>query len=235
VIAEVSAALRSLYSPLLPSGAHLRFGAPNGDPGHALCLFLASVVEDARAVPADWEDVRDEKGRVTARQPPVRRFDLLYLVTAWAKDSEREDALLDVVLNATVPTVRLEPTLLGGTLRGTEAPVLVRLAPEATQVWAGLDLPARTVLGLSVSAPLIRPLDTDIAPPADQITLGVDRSTPPGSGGLGGPGARPTGQWRRSRIDEHEPGHPPVPRQPAPADGGAQTRKDSHATRGKTG
>ena len=229
MIAEVSTALRSLYAPLLPSGAHLRFGAPNGDPGHALCFFLASVVEDARAVPADWEDVRDEQGRVTARQPPVRRFDMLYLVTAWAKDNEREDALLDVVLNATVPAVRLDPKLLGGTLRGTDAPVLVRLAPEATQVWASLDLPARTVLGLTVSAPLIRPLDTDIAPPADQITLGVDRATPPGAGRPTGPATRRPGQWRRTRIDEHDEQHPPVPRQSAP------TVKESHATRGKTG
>ena len=235
VIAEVSAALRSLYSPLLPSGVHLRFGAPNGDQGNALCLFLASVVEDPRAVPADWEDVRDEQGRVTARQPPVRRFDLLYLVSAWAKDSEREDALLDIVLNATVPTVRLEPALLGGTLRGVDQPVLVRLAPEATQVWAGLDLPARTVLGLNVSAPLIRPLSTDIAPPADQITLGVDRATPPAAAGLGGPTTRRPGQWRRSRIDEHDQEHPPVPRQGAPADNGARTGKESHAARGKTG
>lgn len=216
VIAEVSAALRALYAPLLPSGAQLRFGAPVGDPGFALCFFLASVTEDPRAVPADWEDVRDEQGRVTARQPPVRRFDLLYLVSAWAQDSEREEALLDLVLTATVPTVRLDPALLGGTLHGVDPPVLVRLAPRAASVWAGLDLPARTVLGLDVSAPLILPPSTDIAAPADQITLGVDRATPPGARMPGGPAARPPGQWRRSRVNENDP----------------STGKESHATRG---
>jgi hypothetical protein len=204
MIAEVSAALRALYQPLLPSGVHLRLGAPTGDPGNALCLFLASLQEDPRAVPADWEDVRDSNGRVTGRQPPVRRFDLLYLVTAWAKDSEREDALLDIVLNATVPTVRLDPAILGGTLKDAAHPVLVRLAPEGTQVYADLGLSPRTVLGLNVNAPLIRPLSTDLAPPADQITLGVDRTTPPGGPWLQGPGVRRPGQWRKSRIDEHE-------------------------------
>jgi hypothetical protein len=219
MIAEVSAALRALYSPLLPGGVHLRFGAPTSDPGNALCVFLASIQEDPRAVPADWEDVRDEQGRVTGRQPPIRRFDLLYLVTAWAKDSEREDALLDIVLSATVPTVRLEPNLLGGTLRGVTQPVLIRLAPEAAQVYASLDLPARTVLGLTVNAPLVIPVSTDLARPADQITLGVDRSTPPGGGGLSGPAVRKPGQWRKSRIDEHED----------------QPGKESQATRGRPG
>lgn len=242
MIAEVSAALKALYSPLLPGGAALRFGAPTGDPGHALCFFLASVQEDPRAVPADWEDVRDEQGRVRGRQPPIHRFDLLYLVTAWAKDSEREEALLDIVLDATTSTARLDPTLLGGTLRGASQPVVLRLVAEATQVWASLDLPPRTVLGLNVNAPLIRPLSTDIAPPADKITLGVDRSTPPGAPGLNGPGVRRPGQWRKSRVDEHGPVQPAtpaesatvsarqpamprqgtVPRQGAPSDGAAK-------------
>jgi hypothetical protein len=232
MIAEVSAALKALYSPLLPGGVHVRFGAPTGDPGNALCLFLASVQEDPRAVAADWEDVRDGQGHVRGRQPPIRRFDLLYLVTAWAKDSEREDALLDIVLAATAPTTRLDPELLGGTLRGAAQPVLLRLAPEAAQVYASFDLPPRTVLGLSVNAPLLRPLSTDLAPPADQITLGVDRTSPAGGGGLTGPAVRRPGQWRRSRIDEHEPPHPPVPRQGA--HDGASAGKESHATRGQT-
>jgi len=245
VIAEVSAALKALYTPLLPGGAALRFGAPTGDPGHALCFFLASVQEDPRAVAADWEDVRDDQGHVRGRQPPIRRFDLLYLVTAWAKDSEREEALLDIVLGATVPTLRLDPKLLGGTLRDAPHPVLVRLAGEATQVWASLDLPPRTVLGLNVNAPLIRPLSTEIGPPADQITLGVDRSMPAGAAGLHGPAVRKPGQWRKSRIDEHEAAQPAtlaepatvnahqpsVPRQGASRDG-ADTERQGRAKRG---
>jgi hypothetical protein len=233
MIAEVSAALKALYSPLLPGGVALRFGAPTGDPGHALCFFLASVQEDPRAVPADWEDVRDDHGHVRGRQPPIRRFDLLYLVTAWAKDSEREDALLDIVLGATVPTVRLDPKTLDGTLRDMPHPVLVRLVSEATQVWASLGLPPRTVLGLNVNAPLIRPLSTDLAPPADQITLGVDRSAPTGPSGLQGPGVRQPGQWRRSRVDEHE-SQASVPRQGAAQDGTGAAMQ-SRAARGRTG
>jgi hypothetical protein len=229
VIGEVSAALRALYGPLLPTGIPLRFGPP-ADASHALSVFLAGIDEDPHAVPADWVDVRDEQGRVLGRQPPIRRFELHYLVSAWAKTAEAEESLLDLVLAATVPTVRLDPALLGGTLRGTHEPVLIRLAPDAATRWADLGLPPHTVLGLDVNAPLIRPLATDLAPPAEQITLGVDRGTGRARA-PGGTSVRGPSQWRSTKVDEHPP-----PRQgtrattpdPVPA-------KERDAARGQAG
>jgi hypothetical protein len=236
VIAEVSAALRGLYGPLMPDGVPLRFGPPAADTADAVCFFLASVEEDGHAAPADWADVRDEQGRVIGRRPPVRRFDLLYLVTAWAGDGRREEALLDAVLAATVPTTRLSPELLTGSLVGPDAWVLVRLEPRAGRIYADLGLPPRTVLGLSVNAPLILPLDTDVAAPAEQITLGVDRRGPAGSPQpRGGANGREPGRWRRSRIDEHAPPDGTPPDDTAPGgtarDGTAQdsTAPDSTA------
>ncbi len=232
VIAEVSAALRGLYGPLLPSGVPLRFGPPT-DASSALSVFLAAVDEDPHAVPADWVDVRDDAGRVLGRQPPIRRFDLTYLVSAWAKTAEAEEALLDLVLAATVPTIRLDPALLGGTLRGADEPVLIRLATDAATRWSDLGLPPHTVLGLTVNAPLIRPLATDLAPAADQITLGVQRGT---SGApTTGPALRPPGKWRSSRIDEDPvPPAPAVPGQPGTGTTSTPT-KERHATGGQAG
>jgi hypothetical protein len=259
VIAEVSAALRALYGSLLPDGVLLRFGPPAGDGASALCFFLASIEEDAQGVPADWADVRDERGRVLGRQPPPRRFDLLYLVTAWAPegspDGHRQEALLDVVLAATVPGTRLSQGLLSGDLAGPGVSVLVRLAPRAARAYAELGLPPRTVLGLTVNAPLIVPMSTDVAAPAEQITLGVDRAGParpaPDATSPLPPESR---RWRKSQIAEH----PPVEHSPAaehsssveqdppggerapagvPAGGAVprqqRTAKESHARRGE--
>ncbi|HEY2675130.1 MAG TPA: Pvc16 family protein [Rugosimonospora sp.] len=210
MIAEVSAALSALYGPLLPDGVSLRFAPPAGDGASALCFFLASIEEDTQGVPADWADVRDERGRVLGRQPPPRRFDLLYLVTAWAPDGSpdghRQEALLDVVLAATVPGTRLSQGLLSGDLAGPGVSVLVRLAPQAVRAYADLGLPPRTVLGLTVNAPLILPMSADVAAPAEQITLGVDRARPARPAPAATPPLAPEPRrWRKSRIAEHPP------------------------------
>lgn len=215
VIAEVGDALRALYAPLLPDGVAVRFGPPV-EPARGtatISFFLASIREDNRAVPADWQDVRDATGRVLARRPPIRRFDLLYLVTAWTGDDRSEQALLDVVLSATSPTARVDPAVLGAELGGADTPVFLRVATDAERAYAALRLPPHTVLGLEFNAPLIQPLLTDIAPPAEEITLGVDRTVPPAPR----PAATPAGagRWRRPRVDEHpsrpDGGHPPRP------------------------
>jgi hypothetical protein len=201
VIAEVGTGLRGLFGPLLP-GVTLRFGGP-AEPATppAVCFFLAEVREDARAAPADWDDIRDEHGRVRARRPPAHPFDLRYLVTAYAKTVEREEELLDVVLAAAAPAPRLNPALLKGTLADPEYRVVLGMFPDAGQLWSRLHLPARTVLGLQVNAPLVGPLDTDIAKPAAEFSLGVAR-------GASVPPAEPSTvdepkRWRRARIDEH--------------------------------
>lgn len=192
MIAEVGAALRALYAPLVPGGVTVHCVLSTVDSGKGVSLFLAEVREDVRAAPADWDDRRDPAtGRVVGRQPPVRRFDLLYLVLA------PDEALLDTVLAATAPTRRLDPALLTGALRDTREPVILRLAPYAADAYARLNLPPRTVLGLAVSAPLLRPLDTELAPPAREIALDVARGAhqPP----------RPThhkGRWDKARIEE---------------------------------
>ncbi|MGC9665886.1 Pvc16 family protein [Planosporangium sp. 12N6] len=200
MIGEVGAALRALFDPLLPPDATVRLGAPPPEDGHdVLNLFLAEVREDSRGVAADWDDVRDEHGILLGRRPPTRRFNLLYLVTSWAADPYREQRLLDVVLAGVVPERRLDQKLLTGALAESPTPVLVRFADAGTDLYRAFGPPTRTVLGLVVNAPLVRALDTDLAAPAERLTLDTRR----GAAGRPEPGRRRhPGGWRSARVAE---------------------------------
>lgn len=205
MIGDVNRALRGLLTPLLPTACDVRFGPPApptrsaGPDESALVLFLAGVREDAKAGGTDWTDVRDGDGTLLGRRPPIRRFELHYLVTAWAADADTEGVLLDAVLTAVDPGRRLKPSLLGDAFAG--APVVLRLADDAAATYTRLNLPARTVVGVVANAPLVLPLDTDLAPAADRITLDMGR---PGRDAVAAPGAvrRPRGQWRGAGIVE---------------------------------
>lgn len=186
MIAEVNRALTGLLEPLLPPGCEIHFGAPARG-GKALSWFLADVREDEKAAETDWTDVRDDTGRVVARRPPVRRFDLHYLVTA----EEDDPALLDAVLTAADPGRRVPAALLPAALAGH--PVTLRLT-------GGPIAPAdRTTLRVLVSAPLVLQPVTEVAPPAEDVRLGV--AVPGGRPPAPPPPAR-SGRWRGSAVEE---------------------------------
>ncbi|BFU47460.1 Pvc16 family protein [Krasilnikovia sp. MM14-A1004] len=201
MIADVNKALRGLLTPLLPDTCEVRFGVPappgaeTGPDRPALVWFLAGVREDEKAAETDWEDLRDGDGRVVARRPPVRRFDLHYLVTAEAADPGVEAALLDAVLVAVDPGRRVAPELLGEAMAGR--PVTLRLGEYAIPAQ-----PVRTTLSVVASAPLVLPPVTDIAGPADNIRLGV---APPGRPDPAPSRPRRTGRWSSAAIDEESP------------------------------
>ena len=199
MIGDVSRAVRGLLAPLLPAGAEVRFGTLGGEsvPDGALVWVLADVREDEKAAETDWTDIRDDTGRVVARRPPVRRFDLHYLVTAETADPEREAALLDAVLVAADPGKRVPAAVLAESLAGR--PVTVRLG-DSPQPGA----PARTTLRVIVSAPLVLPPVTDVPAPAEDIRLGV---AAPGRPAPAPPRPRRAGPggWRGAAIDEEEP------------------------------
>jgi hypothetical protein len=206
VIGDVNRALCGLLTPLLPAACEVRFGAPvppirgAGPDDQALVLFLTDVREDAEAGGTEWVDVRDDDGTLLGRRPPIRRFELHYLVTAWAADADAEADLLDAVLAAVDPGRRLDPALLSDTFAG--APVVLRLVGDAAAAYTRLGLPARTVVALVANAPLVLPIDTDLAAPADNITLDMGG---PRRGGTIGPATAspaPRRQWRGARIVE---------------------------------
>jgi Pvc16 N-terminal domain len=195
VIADVQHALRGLLTPLLPPACDVRFGPPAdrapGPDEAALVFFLAAVREDDTGNP-DWEDLRDDDGRVVARRPPVRRFDLRYHVTAEAADTDAEARLLDAVLAAVDPGKRVPAELVGDALAGK--PVLLRLGEPAYPL---PGLPLRTALTVVANAPLVLP-SVPAAAPAEDIQLGV---AAPGRPAPRPAAAGPRG-WRGRRIEE---------------------------------
>jgi hypothetical protein len=200
VIAEVEAALRTLLDPLLPDGAAVRLGPPPPERGcDVLNLFLAEVRQDTRAMSADWDDVRDEGGLLVGRRPPARRFELCYLATGWSTDERRRGEILDAVLLGVTPEQRLDPSLLAGSLAGSSHPVLVRFAGSAASLHQAHGFAAQTVIGLVVSAPLVRPLDTELAGRAERITVTMDQSV---RRRAPVPVGRKPGAWASARIVE---------------------------------
>jgi hypothetical protein len=198
VIGDVNRALRDVLTPLVPAGCAVRFGAnetSHPEPGDAtLTFFLAEVHEDEKAGDTEWSDIRDADGRVIARRPPVRRFDLHYLVTAATTDADLEGLLLDAVLAAVDPGKRLPATVLGEAF--AERPVMLRLGD-------GVPGPlTRTTLRVIVNAPLVLPPVTDVAAPADNIRLGVaPPGRPPRPPSPTRPGPR---RWRGAAIEEDD-------------------------------
>lgn len=155
----------------------------------ALNLFLFDIREDLSGRGGDEVDVRDDQGQIIGRQPPVRRYQLSYLVSAWAKDAEEEHQMLGAILatvpnSAAIPDEHLKGRLVeqGLTVR-VEVGVPVSGA-QAWDLWSALGTPPRTALEIVVTAPLLPDLRTDLAPPARKLDLGVSKEQP---GALGGP------------------------------------------------
>jgi uncharacterized protein DUF4255 len=224
VLDHVDASLAAMLTRHLPDGTTVSFEAPcpawvDAPPGKQVVnAFLYSLREEMDGRAADWEDVRDERGRVLGRQPPPRRYELSYLVTAWAGDAALEHRLLSDVLRMAFAGEAFPADCRVGSLAETGLAVLLRVVrPDPpyspTAVWADLGLPPRLVVDVAVSAPLAPPLVTELAPPAEGMHLGIGRGGPggftpagprgpqrPAASGL--PVARPDQQWRSRQVDE---------------------------------
>lgn len=203
VLQDVDASLRTLlgswfadekvaitFEPPTPDWA-----AEQHDPVVDLFLYDVREVLDGRVGEAD--DVRDDDGRVVGRQSPPRRYHLSYLVSAWAGDPEQEHRMLGRVLEAvpahdTMPSRFLEGRLVEQGLAVSMRVGAVERGGGAgpTAVWAALGTAARTALELDVIAPLLPTMSTEIAPPAERMSLGVSREDGPGRAAGGAP-ARP--------------------------------------------
>jgi hypothetical protein len=226
VLEDVDGSLAALLAQAMPEGTTVTFAAPSptwldSPPGkQVLSAFLYDVREDPVGRGVDWDDIRDERGRIIGRQPPPRRYELSYLVTAWAGDADLEHRLLSDVLRLAFRGDIIPEDFRVGSLRQTTLPVLLRVVrpdPPYTpaQVWADLGLPPRLVVDLAITAPLVPALVTELAAPAEDMRLGVGRggpgafrsNTPPGpqpptSDGM--PSARPDQNWRHRMVDEEK-------------------------------
>lgn len=178
MIVDVDASLRALLraTALRDQAVDVVFDAPTPAwAGQArsdmVNAFLYEIRENLTRLPNDWEDVRNEGGLITGRRPPLRRYDLSYLITAWATTPESEHRLLSKMLAALAPEQAIPAEHLGGALAEEGVPVYVSVAshdpakaPPWT-LWSGFGVAPRPSLDLVVTAPLPRPSASVVAGP----------------------------------------------------------------------
>src|SRR3954464_10899683 len=201
MIHDVDEALRKLVLQYAVngSGAEVSFDAPTKDwaarrNAPTVNVYLYDVREDLDRRMVEFEEIRDETGRVIERRPPPRRYKLSYLVTCWTQRPEDEHRLLSSLLAAflkyeTVPRDGL-PTDHADSPHNTF--ITIALPPpkdrSLADVWSALGGELKPSLDLVVTAPV----DGGRRFPAG----------PPVEGGLGGgvtDGARAAPPRRRHR------------------------------------
>jgi hypothetical protein len=176
VICEVDESLRALLAAAVPSGADVQ-------------ATLTAIHEDVTALPANWSDIRDERGTVIARRPPIHRYELRYTVTVQATS---EHALLDAVLTAISGTNQIGPPHLHEHFVDCGLPVLIRLdawRPDSTPRPLGLDL--------VITAPLLTGWTDEVAPAPEEFHLDAGSGRPPALAAV-----RPPHPLRARRIRE---------------------------------
>jgi Pvc16 N-terminal domain len=233
VIHDADRSLEAWLASTLPPEAGVRFDAP--DPAWArrpperpfVDAFLFDVAEDVDGLSADSALIRDPGGHAVAWQPPVRRYRLSYLLTAWSADVPADHELLGSVLAGCAAAAIIPPDCLRGSLLEAGLPVELRCAQPrgtdgsqgaagaATAGTAGLcqalGVPPRAALTLVVVAPVVPAAIVGVAPPARSLDLNM-AATVPGSA-VAPPGSAPGGQplpsgpgqrrrWERARITE---------------------------------
>jgi hypothetical protein len=236
VIEQIDGALEAwVRSALAPNALDVSFGVtgPAANLKAALVsIVLYDIVEDESARRADLEDVRDDDGRVVARQGAPRRFEISYLLAIVAADTVIEHSLIGALLAAGVNTDCLPKELVPQDLvdRGLSVPLHLAKARPAERDSGGVlaslvdALVAaqgwRPVLELSVNVPVLPAPITDIERPAEILDLGASSDptggSRPGSRGSGATGtasgsrADPLREKRWTSVRRREPGIPPT-------------------------
>jgi len=165
MLTDADAALRALLDSALAGTAAVSIDPPPADPGSKprVHAFLVAIREELTGLHSDWEEVRDAAGTTIGRRPPIRRFDLHYVVTAHARDTTAEHTLLDTVIQAVISDLRIPAEHLPPGLATLGLPVLIRLAEPVYEPPDLHDMRAR--LGVVVNAPLVPPVQLVSAPP----------------------------------------------------------------------
>jgi hypothetical protein len=175
-----------------------------------LRAFLYDVVEEDCSRGAYLDDVRDDDGRIVARLRPPRHFALSYLLTVSAPDARAEHALLGRVVAAAIESESLPVDLLPDALRDGGHAVPIRVAPAraagtgAAAVMAAADAGWRSYVDLVLVVPVLPTPITEIAPPATQLDLDVNRE-PNASAPIDAtpPADLPPRKWTTVRRREH--------------------------------
>ena len=193
MIHDVDDSLRKLVlrDAVNGSGVEISFEAPTKEwaakrNAPTVNIYLYDVREDLDRREVEFEEIRDENGRVTERRPPPRRFKLSYLVTVWTQRPEDEHRLLSTLLACFLIHEQLPAEVLPSAL--AESPygtlLTVALPPpkdrSLADVWSALGGELKPSLDLVLTAPfdtgrvkeagppvLEEPRITVLRPPAD--------------------------------------------------------------------
>ncbi len=192
VIADLDASLASWLGELLTE-VDVSFDPPEqGEDEPCLWLYLHQVREEPDGGLAGWGTLRNDDGVVSGRVPPTRRYRFTYLMTAQASGAIAEHAILGDVLAGTAMHEVVPAAHLQGSLKHAEQALIVRCAPETVladgrdlrDLWSAWGSVPRTVLVLSVLAPLSLDLIQEVAAPPSRVELGSRRT----NGAAGAPG-----------------------------------------------
>jgi hypothetical protein len=150
VIHEIDESLRRLVlrDAVNGSGVELSFEAPTKEWASrrntpTINIYLYDIREDVQQREVEYEEIRDEEGRVVERRPPPRRYTLSYLVTVWTQRPEDEHQVLSSLLAAFLQFDRLPQDVLSETLAAQPYAVrtTVALPPPRDRTLADLGYP----------------------------------------------------------------------------------------------
>jgi hypothetical protein len=244
MIHDVDEALRKLVLEYAVngSGAEVSFEAPTKEWAArrntpTVNVYLYDVREDLDRRQVEWEEIRDDSGRVTSRKPPPRRYKLSYLVTCWTQRPEDEHRLLSSLL---ATFLRYE-TVPRDALRGTLAEITqhtfisIALPPpkdrSLADVWSALGGELKPSLDLVVTAPFDSQREIEAGPPvleeprievAPPAFDGIENGAAAAKGGAKKPAAK--GKKGKAAEAEDEPTATPVA-----AEGPREERRDVFA------
>jgi hypothetical protein len=178
MIHEVDEALRNLIRREALNGADVEvtFDAPTKDwsarrNSPTVSVYLYDIREDLSRREVEYEEVRDQTGRVIERRPPPRRFKLSYLITAWTQRPEDEHRLLAAVLGCFLRRDALPKDVLVGALADQPYALIthVGLPPpqdrNLSDVWSALGGELKPSLDLLITAPFDASRMAAVGPP----------------------------------------------------------------------
>jgi hypothetical protein len=230
MIHDVDEALRKLVLQYAVngSGAEVSFDAPTKDwaarrNAPTVNVYLYDVREDLDRRQVEFEEIRDDTGRVIERRPPPRRYKLSYLVTCWTQRPEDEHRLLSSLLAAFLKYETVPEEVLQGTLAQVNANTYISIAlpppkdRSLADVWSALGGELKPSLDLVVTAPLDAGRIAEAGPPVlEEPRIGVVSTN--GDGAADGKGAKGKGKKGAKGAaavpDEDEA--PPIPHEPEP-------------------
>lgn len=103
--------------------------------------------------------IRSTADHTFVRSFPLRRIDLSYMVTAWAREPEDEHRILGGVMASMMRTQEISERFWQGYLVGLEYPLLARIMPpehifKPVDLWGVLDNDLRACLVFVITTPL---------------------------------------------------------------------------------